>query len=97
MSGTLNVDDSETNIEVAVVRGNQVLNVTLASPLEFTNHTIRINEVKTDPVTMTKVSFAVGQVQNIQLVQQDERTVQCEIFKKCVLPATVADSGFLYD
>ena len=69
MSRTLNVDDSETNTEVAVVRGNQVLNVTLVSPLEFSNHTIRINEVKTYPVTMTKVSFAVGQVQNVQLVK----------------------------
>ena len=69
LSRTLNVDNSETNTEVAIVRGNQVPNVTVVSPLEFTNHTIRINEVKTHPVTMTKVSFAVGQVQNIQLVK----------------------------
>ena len=88
MSGTLNVDDSQTNTEVAVVRGNQVPNVTVVSSLEFSNHTIRINEVKmVHPVTMRKVSFAFGQVQN----------VQCEIFKKCMLPAPVADSGLLYD
>ena len=69
LSRTLNVDDSETNTEVAVVRGNQVLNVTLVSPLEFSNYTIRISKVKTHPVTMTKVSFAVGQVQKVQLVK----------------------------
>ena len=40
LSRTLNVDDSETNTEVAVVRGNQVPNVTVVSPQEFSNHTI---------------------------------------------------------